>query len=293
MRLALLLSALAIAGLAAVAEASDAEMEEKKQAEIGLQPGMTLDESTAHLAEGLMPEEILELYEKGEYSSKVASWPNGIYKTDEEFQAASEENRKHLDVNGDGLMIDKRTGKYPDYVYGHPFPDIDPNDPKAATKIAWNVLYLIYSHLTGSPANRSDGFLGSDITQDDGPFFDGKPTELEWELVGEAEMYRLADPYSLNEELEMFQGVYNRKFPWKGELLQDYVPTGLKTAPYETEDGYTEYFRAGTVTYFSGLNFKQDRATNVNFGTAGSYLEQHVTYKDNFFDSQSLYRFGK
>ena len=25
-----------------------------------------------------------------------------------------------------------------------------------------------------SPANRSDGFLGSDMSQDDGPFFDGK-----------------------------------------------------------------------------------------------------------------------
>jgi hypothetical protein len=26
-----------------------------------------------------------------------------------------------------------------------------------------------------SPSNRSDGFLGSDMSQDDGPFFDGKP----------------------------------------------------------------------------------------------------------------------
>ena len=29
-----------------------------------------------------------------------------------------------------------------------------------------------------SPANRSDGFLGSDMSQDDGPFFDGKPEDF-------------------------------------------------------------------------------------------------------------------
>ena len=32
-----------------------------------------------------------------------------------------------------------------------------------------------------SPANRSDGFLGSDMSQDDGPFFDGKPEDFDLE----------------------------------------------------------------------------------------------------------------
>jgi hypothetical protein len=49
-----------------------------------------------------------------------------------------------------------------------------------------------------SPTNRSDGFLGSDLSQDDGPFFDGKPEDFTWKLVGETEMLRLTDPYSLN-----------------------------------------------------------------------------------------------
>jgi hypothetical protein len=424
-------------------------MEAKRKAEVGITPGSWLNKETASLAEGLMPPEVLEFYKKGDYSNKVLDWPDGLYKVDEEFAKASAENEKNLDVNADGLMIDKKTGKYPEYVYGHPFPKIDKSDPKAATKIVWNVLYLIYSHLTSSrfnvnlaflnrdqldrvlslkvyyaywdaqrkpyipkanpqnllqqyiaaaespadvygttnltwrfkgekrdllwayvpalrrirsvsPANRSDGFLGSDITQDDGPFFDGKPTEFEWKLAGEGEMLRFADPYSMKGDLkretqpdgsvrtyiqdiqiygaekpdwkgvtwapvapvlvkrpvwiidgvpkdkyylygkiqlvvdkEMFQGIYNRKFDWKGELLQDYIPTGLNTAAYKVADGFTEYFWAGQVTYFSGLNFRNDRATNVNFGTKGSYIEQHVTFPDNFFDYQSLYRFGK
>ncbi len=54
-----------------------------------------------------------------------------------------------------------------------------------------------------SPSNRSDGFLGSDMSQDDGPFFDGKPEDFTWKLVGERDVLRLVDPDSLN-------GVQNR-----------------------------------------------------------------------------------
>ncbi|TMA40087.1 MAG: DUF1329 domain-containing protein, partial [Deltaproteobacteria bacterium] len=35
-----------------------------------------------------------------------------------------------------------------------------------------------------SPANRSDGFLGSDTSQDDGFFFDGKPEDFTWKVTG-------------------------------------------------------------------------------------------------------------
>ncbi len=44
-----------------------------------------------------------------------------------------------------------------------------------------------------SPANRSDGFLGSDMSQDDGPFFDGKLEDFTWKLAGEEEMYVFVD----------------------------------------------------------------------------------------------------
>jgi hypothetical protein len=48
-----------------------------------------------------------------------------------------------------------------------------------------------------SPANRSDGFLGSDMSQDDGPFFTGKPEDFTWKLVGEVDQLRLTDPLNL------------------------------------------------------------------------------------------------
>jgi hypothetical protein len=59
-----------------------------------------------------------------------------------------------------------------------------------------------------SPANRSDGFLGSDLSQDDGPFFDGKPEDFVWKLTGETEQLRFVDPLSL-------EGKSN--FEWRGE----------------------------------------------------------------------------
>jgi hypothetical protein len=48
-----------------------------------------------------------------------------------------------------------------------------------------------------SPANRSDGFLGSDMSQDDGFFFDGKPEDFEWKIVDHKDGLRIVDPDSL------------------------------------------------------------------------------------------------
>jgi hypothetical protein len=48
-----------------------------------------------------------------------------------------------------------------------------------------------------SPTNRSDGFLGSDLSQDDGNFFDGKPEDFVWKLIGKREALRFTDPDSL------------------------------------------------------------------------------------------------
>ena len=48
-----------------------------------------------------------------------------------------------------------------------------------------------------SPANRSDGFLGSDVSQDDGHFFDGKPEDFSWKMIGYRDALRFADPVSM------------------------------------------------------------------------------------------------
>ncbi|MCW5889957.1 MAG: DUF1329 domain-containing protein [bacterium] len=62
---------------------------------------------------------------------------------------------------------------------------------------AWTYVPALRRVRQISPANRSDGFLGSDLSQDDGSFFDGKPEDFTWKLVGEREALVLADPASL------------------------------------------------------------------------------------------------
>jgi len=257
----------------------------------GLKVGEELSSENAAEAEGLLPPEILGFYKKGDWRNTIAEWPDGKLRRDKEFEEATRANGEHLALDVNSGIIDKRSGKKPDSIYGFPFPRIDPADSQAAAKIIWNYFYGVYDagntratvdlawvsrkgvdraagldsqllYYDGqkpkyrpkanplnllsqmlasvlypqdlysttvlawryresekrdnnwtyvpalrrvrevSPANRSDGFLGSDLTQDDGQFFDGKPEDFTWKLAGETEMYRLTDPFSLRGDTE-------------------------------------------------------------------------------------------
>jgi hypothetical protein len=87
-----------------------------------------------------------------------------------------------------------------------------------------------------SPANRSDGFLGSDLSQDDGAFFDGKPEDFTWKLVGEREALVLADPASLAGTVSRKgrpDGGFEEQWAADQKILgyQDREWTGLPWAP--------------------------------------------------------------
>jgi hypothetical protein len=251
-----------------------------------LGPGSTLDQTSADAAKDLLPPEIYEHYKKGEYTNPIVEFPDSAFKWDDGFAEATQWNRANLVLDAQKQPVDKTTGKRPDYITGHPFPDIRESDPDAGTKVIWNLLYQVYNagnihtvssldwlsrtgmdrtagqdgyflyydgqprnhippenpnnflaqflavttspaDLQGtvglghrfkdpskrdlqwayvpalrrvravSPANRSDGFLGSDMCQDDGNFFDGKPEDFTWKLVGQRDVLRLTDPDAL------------------------------------------------------------------------------------------------
>ncbi len=257
----------------------------------GPEPGVVLNKQTWKLAEGLLPPEILKHYREGDYINKIVAWPTDIYTWPEDFKAASDANAGKFDIGDKGQIIDKATGKQPDYILGFPFPKVAEDDPKAASKVIWNFFYrtwyfgnsknesqlnwvnrkglerrtdveasfryfdgvpaedrdenplnLLNQFLTVvkspvdlngtaalswryrdpgkrdsswsfvpalrrvravSPANRSDGFLGSDMSQDDGPFFDGKPEDFDWKFKGTKNMLRIVDPLSLESKAEL------------------------------------------------------------------------------------------
>ena len=63
---------------------------------------------------------------------------------DDNFLAASAKNTGRYDVDAAGNVVERATGKAPDYVFGLPFPEIDPKDANAGLKILWNRWYAVY-----------------------------------------------------------------------------------------------------------------------------------------------------
>ena len=429
------------------AQGEAGEMEKRRAAEMGLQPGMVLDRTTAALAKDLLPEELLRHYEQGGYRNEIGAWPSDRETMGEDFESQTKRNAEALALDAAGSIIEKVTGKQPPYIYGTPFPSIDPNDPQAGVKILWNHYYnywwngnnhdvvdLVWVNPTGvdrtvtqdtyfkyydggppdfrsadnpknllvqfiaitttpadlygtaalgwryrdagkrdsvwayvpalrrvrqvSPANRSDGFLGSDMSQDDGPFFDGKPEDFQWKLVGEAEGLRMVDPFRLRGEhatvpipgggwravlrdipyygyedkswtglawapiamslvrrkvwiiegvpkdpqylygkIQLWvdqgnwQGAYNRKFSWQGELLNVLQVDG--GPPSKTDGEYTTWDSPSAVAQIAE-NIKMNRVTLISFGKKDDHpVEYHIPLEASFFEYQTLYRFGK
>jgi Protein of unknown function (DUF1329) len=214
-----------------------------------------------------------------------------------------------------------------------------------------------------SPSNRSDGFLGSDMSQDDGPFFDGKPEDFTWKLVGEADMLRFVDPKSFTDDAakqvwlpgggwrsvwddkpvvgyqdpnwkgvawaplraglarrpcwiieavpkdkyylygkiqlyidkETYQGAWNRKFAWTGELLNTLQTTAYQRQELTRPDGRKEWLWASNFSFQCAENVKMNRATLGGLLPKGKDVpnDRRVTYDPSFFDFNSLQRFGK
>ena len=111
----------------------------------GIEPGSILDRTTADAAKDLLPPEIHEHYRKGEYTNPIVDFPDSAFQWDDGFAEATRWNRENLVLDAAKQPVDKNTGKRPDYITGHPFPDIRENDPDAGVKVIWNTLYQVYN----------------------------------------------------------------------------------------------------------------------------------------------------
>src|SRR2546430_12324181 len=101
----------------------------------------TLDASSWERGKDLVPEPVLRRVKSGEYWFRVvpadAARCHDNYGRPSGEAAAANEDKYDLDSGTCGLR-DKATGKVPDFYFGYPFPKIDPKDPDAGCKIAWN-----------------------------------------------------------------------------------------------------------------------------------------------------------
>lgn len=213
-----------------------------------------------------------------------------------------------------------------------------------------------------SPANRSDGFLGSDLSPDDGPFFDGKAEDFDWTLVGESEQLRYVDPlnlagksdyrwqgegkgwrtwwpdlpsvgymdpgwkgiawaptaatlakrrfwivegvpkdrYYLYGKLQLyidtvaFQGAWNRKFDWKGELMNTFQVLAWMPHKVTRPDGTEDFIQGANMAFQCAESMPMRRATVAGMKTApNAPFDSRVVFDSSLFTVDSLARFGK
>lgn len=104
--------------------------------------GDTLSQANWQEAKGLMPDPVLRRFQDGKYQAKVIALPDTLG-WGSKFKAASEANAGKFSVDAEDSLTDNTTKTYPAFLYGHPFPQIDPKDPHAAAKIMYNFSYTL------------------------------------------------------------------------------------------------------------------------------------------------------
>jgi hypothetical protein len=108
-----------------------------------LQAGQTIDKSNWQEVKDLLPESMLNYVKKGDYILKIGKLSyEPVFEP--KFQSASESNGGKYGIDNEGGLIDPKTGKRPEYIYGFPFPKIDPKDPNAGVKVLWNKWYALF-----------------------------------------------------------------------------------------------------------------------------------------------------
>jgi hypothetical protein len=104
------------------------------------------------------------------------------------------------------------------------------------------------------------------------------------------------DKYYLYGKIELWiddftwQGAWNRKFSWKGELLNTYQVTGPASAPYNDQ----ERWWGSTFGWQTAENVKMNRATVAGLEPPGDVpSDRRMPLQPSFFDHRTLNRFGK
>ncbi len=97
----------------------------------GITPGMTIDQHNWQVAERLLPPEILHLVQVGDFTISVQDTTDLPARAS--YITATAEHFPGVSLDG-GYKIEHYQG-------GRPFPVLDPADPRAGEKAAWNLRY--------------------------------------------------------------------------------------------------------------------------------------------------------
>jgi hypothetical protein len=218
-------------------------------AALALQDGEVLGPDTWEEAQGLLPDEILDHYRKGEYVNSVADIRLPGYRSialPQDFQDATRGNRGLYALSDGGSIVEQKSGKQPPFIFGLPFPEVDANDPQAGTKIVWNHLYSTwyggnYHFLTELVMLSKHGVDRRLVTDVHALLYDGaweardlaNPNNLLSQMVA-----RVVAPADMNGTVSL---TWRYRDPDKHDSLWTFVP-GLRkprqVSPLNRSDGF-------------------------------------------------------
>jgi len=107
-----------------------------------LKPGEVLSQENWQEAKGLLPDAVLHRFQDGSYQAQVVTLPQTLG-WGSKFKSASEANAGKFSIDAADSLIANTTNTYPAFLYGSPFPQIDPKDPQAAAKVIHNFAYTL------------------------------------------------------------------------------------------------------------------------------------------------------
>jgi len=97
----------------------------------GLEPGVTLSQGNAQLAKEVLPDEILHLLTDGDFTITIQETTDLPLR--QPYIDATLQQWQGVVLNGGGTLANYRSGV--------PFPVLDPTDPQAGEKLAWDLRY--------------------------------------------------------------------------------------------------------------------------------------------------------
>jgi len=115
------------------------------QALSDVSPGDVIDKTNWEKAEGLLPEPLLDWLKNGKVVLEIGALNYNPLVHHPTFALETlKTNLGKYALDENEAIIDAKTGKRPKSIIGFPFPEIDPHDPKAATKMLYTKMYTQY-----------------------------------------------------------------------------------------------------------------------------------------------------
>jgi Protein of unknown function (DUF1329) len=126
-------------------------------AEVDLKPGDTIGPHNWQRVEGMVGENLLNRIKQG-YTFKIRESRN--VKSPKEYLEATEKYSSQVRLAHNGELLD--------YTAGLPFPKLDPNDPQAGLKLAWNFYRRWLGDDYKNGGSTKEGKIIRDVIERDG-----------------------------------------------------------------------------------------------------------------------------